>query len=255
MHIRTLFYFFNYFFSIFATLEKRGKLVRVNFRKDSWDCSEGQGQKLTNSWQARPRSQKQLRNEFQFQFPSRTSSGEYSCVCRRCDRFIACEQALRGALTAGWEKEEELATTSLKFKFHLQFPVTPRRLSCQISANQREAETSANVNKHWKTSAKGNDVITNVISANQHFAPTLSMPIFKFQRRSCKLSFLFPPGRQSAPESLLAGYRFVVAILYLSAGSLLMCFMFCFRNSDYVIFSRKFSFFSFHIHMNVHPRA
>ena len=29
MHIRTLFYFFNYFFSIFATLEKRGKLVRV----------------------------------------------------------------------------------------------------------------------------------------------------------------------------------------------------------------------------------
>ena len=27
----------------------------------------------------------------------------------------------------------------------------------------------------------------------------------KFQRRSCKLSFLFPPRRQSAPESLLAG--------------------------------------------------
>ena len=29
---------------------------------------------------------------------------------------------------------------------------------------------------------------------------------FKFQRRSCKLSFLFPPRRQSTPESLLAGY-------------------------------------------------
>ena len=30
---------------------------------------------------------------------------------------------------------------------------------------------------------------------------------FKFQRRSCKLSLLFPPNRrQSAPESLLAGY-------------------------------------------------
>ena len=28
----------------------------------------------------------------------------------------------------------------------------------------------------------------------------------KFQRRSCKLSFLLPPYRQSAPESLLAGY-------------------------------------------------
>ena len=28
---------------------------------------------------------------------------------------------------------------------------------------------------------------------------------FKFQRRSCKLSFPFPPRRQTAPESLLAG--------------------------------------------------
>ena len=27
-------------------------------------------------------------------------------------------------------------------------PMAPRRLSCQISANQREAETNANVNKH-----------------------------------------------------------------------------------------------------------
>ena len=48
-------------------------------------------------------------------------------------------------------------------------PVAPRRLSCQISANQHEGETSANVNEHWKTRAKGNDVITNVISANQRF--------------------------------------------------------------------------------------
>ena len=30
--------------------------------------------------------------------------------------------------------------------------------------------------------------------------------IFKFRRRSSKLSFLFPPRRQNAPESLLAGY-------------------------------------------------
>ena len=29
---------------------------------------------------------------------------------------------------------------------------------------------------------------------------------FKFQRRRCKLSFLLPPRRQNAPESLLAGY-------------------------------------------------
>ena len=39
--------------------------------------------------------------------------------------------------------------------------MNPLRVSCQISANQREAEarTSAKVNKHWKTSAKSNDVI------------------------------------------------------------------------------------------------
>ena len=41
--------------------------------------------------------------------------------------------------------------------------------------------------------AKGNDVITNVISPNPHFASTFSMQIFKFQRRSFKLSFFFPP--------------------------------------------------------------
>ena len=32
---------------------------------------------------------------------------------------------------------------------------------------------------------------------------------FKFQRRNCKFSFLFPPRRQSVPKSLLAGYLFL----------------------------------------------
>ena len=35
---------------------------------------------------------------------------------------MACEKALQGALVAGLEKEGELATTSLEFEFHLQFP-------------------------------------------------------------------------------------------------------------------------------------
>ena len=50
-----------------------------------------------------------------------------------------------------------------------------------------------------KACAKGNDVITNVISADQHFASTFLMQIFKFQRGSCKLSFLFPPRHKIAP--------------------------------------------------------
>ena len=56
-------------------------------------------------------------------------------------------------------------------------PVAPRRLSCQLFANQCEAETGANVNKHWKTRAKGNDIMTSVISANHHFASTFSEQI------------------------------------------------------------------------------
>ena len=74
-------------------------------------------------------------------------------------------------------------------------PVALRRLSYQISTNQREAETSANVSEHWKTRAKGDDAITNVISANPHLGST-----------GWRLSFFFPPRHsQSAPESLLAG--------------------------------------------------
>ena len=111
----------------------------------------------------------------------------------KCDE--TCEKALWGALAAGRENEGELVAPR----------VAPRRLCCQISANRREAERSANVSKHWKARVNGNDVITNVISANQHVASTFSMQIFKFQRRSCNLSFLFPPHHQSAPKSLLAG--------------------------------------------------
>ena len=51
--------------------------------------------------------------------------------------MIACEQALRGALTARREKEGEIATTSLEFEFHLQFPVATRRLSCQNFSAKR----------------------------------------------------------------------------------------------------------------------
>ena len=49
----------------------------------------------------------------------------------------------------------------------------------------------------------GNDVITHVISANQRFTSTFSMQIFKFQRCRYKLSFLFPPHRQSTPQAYL----------------------------------------------------
>ena len=71
-----------------------------------------------------------------------------------------------------------LPTTSLEFEFYWAVRFPP---------------ISANVNKHWKTRVKGNDVITNVISANKHFASTFSIQMFKFQRRSCNWVLLpFP---------------------------------------------------------------
>ena len=63
----------------------------------------------------------------------------------------------------------------------------------------------SNIKKTCARVNKGNDFITDVISTNQRF----SMRIFKFQRLSCKLSFLFPSHRQRTQESLFAGYVLV----------------------------------------------
>ena len=40
---------------------------------------------------------------------------------------------------------------SLEFEFTSNSPEGPRRLSCQISANQRDTETGANIKKQEKT--------------------------------------------------------------------------------------------------------
>ena len=86
-------------------------------------------------------------------------------------------------------------------------PVALHWLSCQISANQRKAATKwikTNIEKHMPRVMTS--LLINVISSNQHFTSTFSMQTFKFQRRSCKLSFFFLPHHQSAPKSLLTGY-------------------------------------------------
>ena len=69
---------------------------------------------------------------------------------------MACEQALRGALAVGREKEGELATLSLEFEFHLQFPcgspsteLSDFRQSAR-SGNERECkQTSKNTCQGW----------------------------------------------------------------------------------------------------------
>ena len=79
---------------------------------------------------------------------------------------VACEQAVRGALAAGREKEGDVGTASLEFEFHLQFPCGSP--STELSDFRQSARTG----NEYKQTLKANDVTTNVISANQHFAST-----------------------------------------------------------------------------------
>ena len=69
-----------------------------------------------------------------------------------------------------------------------------------------------------KARSEGNDIITNVIPpiSSLHNYLTFSIQIIKFQRCSCKLSFLLPPYPQSTPENLLIGCYSLNNYLFIS---------------------------------------
>ena len=58
--------------------------------------------------------------------------------------MLACEQAFRGDLAVGRKKEGELATTSLEFEYHLQYPCgspsTELSDLCQSARSKNERE-------------------------------------------------------------------------------------------------------------------
>ena len=114
--------------------------------------------------------------------------------------MVATASKLSGALWGrGGKRKESLQLRLWNLHSTSNSPVAPRRLSCQIFANQREAETNVIVNKHGKTCAKGNGVITNVISANQPSftstysffrdvaasSPSFSRPAARAPQRAC----------------------------------------------------------------------
>ena len=110
-----------------------------------------------------------------------------------------------GRSDGGAGKEGELATASWNLNSTFKSPVGSGRLSCQISANHREEETSSNVTNIERHVPR---VMTSLLMSSPPISIShrkSSMHIFNFHRRSCKLYFLFSPRRQSAPESLLAG--------------------------------------------------
>ena len=98
------------------------------------------------------------------------------------ENFVEFEQALRGALTAGREKEGELSTTSLEFEFHLQFPCGCP--STELSDLRRSAwsRNDSECKQILKNTCQGLWRQTIAITANPHFASTFSVQVFKFQR-------------------------------------------------------------------------
>ena len=116
-------------------------------------------------------------------------------IIHSCD-VLAGNQALQGPVTEGQEKEGELATMSLEFEFHLQFP--SGSLSTELSDFRQSARSR---NEHECKQTLKN--IINVISTNQHFADILHR-LFRYREVAISPSFL-PPRCQKAPESLLAG--------------------------------------------------
>ena len=108
--------------------------------------------------------------------------------------MLACEQAFCGDLAVGRKKEGELATTSLEFD-HLQNPCGSPSTAL---SDLRQSARSKNERECKQTRAKGNDVITNIISANQHFESILFDADIQIPETKLQALFSFP-----APQSLL----------------------------------------------------
>ena len=114
---------------------------------------------------------------------------------------IAWKQALWGALVAGREKDGELVTTALEFEFLLQFACGfPSTELSDFRQSERCRNKRTNVNKHWKTHAKGNEIITTAISTNQHTASTFLMQKLKNSRDFIASSPSFSRSAARAPR-------------------------------------------------------
>ena len=131
---------------------------------------------------------------------------------------LISEQTLRGALAAGRKKEGELAATSLEFEYlhwksrcemlidgdDISNDVITRGACFQVFFQClftfALVSTSRRLTKIWQLSRRG---ATVELEAK-----------FKFQGRSCKLCFLFPPRRQIARKLALKG----LAVSWLSSS-------------------------------------
>ena len=124
---------------------------------------------------------------------------------------IAFEQALRGTLVAWREKEGELATTSLEFEYLHRKSRCEMLIGGDVFSNDIITHVACfhvffNVCLHSRWFRLRADWFAEIWQLSRRGTTGELEVEFKFQRRSCKLFFLFPPSLQSAPESLLAGH-------------------------------------------------
>ena len=118
----------------------------------------------------------------------------------------------RGTLAVEQEKEGELATTSLEFEFHFQFPYGSPTTELTVrfppnSTKRKQLQVYTNI----KSQCQG-IVITSLLMSS--LLISISHRLFRSRYSNSRdivgsCSFLYPPHRQSAPESLLAGYQYL----------------------------------------------
>ena len=138
--------------------------------------------------------------------------------CRRYQRtiltfwdfFIACEQALRGALATGREKEGQHSTTFLEFEY------LHRKSLCEMLIGGDDIGNDVIIlgtclhsrsfpfHTDWR---KSDSLVDGEPYGNWRWN-------IKFQRRVASSPFL-PPRHQSAPDSLLASLaRFITVVAF-----------------------------------------
>ena len=121
---------------------------------------------------------------------------------------LACEQALWGALAAGWEKQGELTTTSMEFAFHLQFPCgspsTELSDFCQSAWSGNKCERKKNIEKHVPR------VMTSLLMSSLPISILHWLFWCRYSNSRAVVasspSFSLPAATATATESLLAGY-------------------------------------------------
>ena len=112
---------------------------------------------------------------------------------------LACEQALRVALVEGREKEGELANTSLEFEYWHQKSRYERLIGRDNCFSMFVC-----IRARFRFSLIGGNLTAQSTESHRRIVGGIQIPE---KRRCCKLSFIFPPRRQSAPESLLDNQR------------------------------------------------